>query len=226
VARALKVSRASVRTVVASGTAAVPRLERTEKATPFRDRIVHLYGVMKGNLVRVHEEIQNEGCAISYAALTSFCRRHGIGTRPKPPAGRYHFAPGEEMQHDTSPHTLEVAGKKQKVQVASLVLCYSRLLYFQYYPRFTRFECKVFLTEALRYVGGSCRHCMIDNTHVVVLKGTGATMVPVPEMEAFGEHFGFAFRAHEVGDANRSGRVVSVRVPTGSHRHIDTGRRG
>jgi len=32
-------------------------------------------------------------------------------------------------------------------------------------------------------------------------------MVPVPEMEAFGERFGFQFRAHELGDANRSGRV-------------------
>jgi hypothetical protein len=48
---------------------------------------------------------------------------------------------------------------------------------------------------------------MIDNTHVVVLSGSGAAMVPVPEMEAFGERFGFEFRAHEIGDANRSARV-------------------
>jgi hypothetical protein len=32
-------------------------------------------------------------------------------------------------------------------------------------------------------------------------------MVPVPEMEAFAERYGFVFRAHAVGDANRSGRV-------------------
>jgi len=48
---------------------------------------------------------------------------------------------------------------------------------------------------------------MIDNTHVVVLRGTGRDMVPVPEMAAFGERFGFAFAAHEIGDANRSARV-------------------
>ena len=48
---------------------------------------------------------------------------------------------------------------------------------------------------------------MIDNTHVVVLQGTGAAMVPVPEMAAFAERFGFTFRAHEKGDANRSARV-------------------
>ena len=207
IARTLGVSRATVRDVRALGTAEVPLLARAEKATHFRDRIVEMYGGMKGNLVRVHEEIVDEGCAISYAALTSFCRRHGIGKKPKPPAGRYHFAPGEEMQHDTSPHTIKIGGMKQKVQVASLVFCYSRRIYFRYYPNFTRFECKVFLTEALRSIGGSCRICMIDNTHVVVLKGTGSTMVPVPEMEAFGDHFGFTFKAHEVGDANRSARV-------------------
>lgn len=48
---------------------------------------------------------------------------------------------------------------------------------------------------------------MIDNTHVVVLRGTGRDMVPVPEMDAFAERFGFRFVAHERGDANRSGRV-------------------
>jgi hypothetical protein len=48
---------------------------------------------------------------------------------------------------------------------------------------------------------------MIDNTHVVVLKGTGSAMIPVPEMAAFAERFGFTFVAHAVGDANRSGRV-------------------
>jgi hypothetical protein len=48
---------------------------------------------------------------------------------------------------------------------------------------------------------------MIDNTHVVVLRGTGRQMVPVPEMAAFAERLGFRFVAHEVGHANRSGRV-------------------
>src|SRR5262249_32588259 len=48
---------------------------------------------------------------------------------------------------------------------------------------------------------------MIDNTHVVVLRGTGREMIPVPEMEAFADRFGFRFVAHELGHANRSARV-------------------
>ena len=161
----------------------------------------------KGNLVRVHEELAAEGATLSYAALTSFCRRQGIGQKLIVPSGRYDFKPGEEMQHDTSPHTVEVGGKKYKAQTASAVLCYSRMLFFQINPTFQRFDCKVFLTDALRYMGGAVERVMIDNTHVVVLRGTGREMVPVAEMEAFAERLGFRFVAHEIGDANRSARV-------------------
>jgi hypothetical protein len=157
--------------------------------------------------VRVHEELTVSGAALSYPALTAFCRRQGIGQAPIVPAGQYHFEPGVEIQHDTSPHDVEVGGKKCKAQTASAVLCYSRMLFFQINPTFQRFDCKVFLTEALRYMGGGPERVMIDNTHVVVLRGTGSEMIPVPEMEAFAERFGFRFVAHERGDANRSARV-------------------
>ena len=157
--------------------------------------------------MRVHEELLAGGAQLSYAALTAFCRRHGIGYQPPVAAGQYDFAPGEEMQHDTSPHELELAGQKRKVQTASAVLCYSRMLFFQCYPTFQRFDCKVFLTDALGYMGGATARVMIDNTHVVVLRGSGREMVPVPEMAAFGDRFGFEFVAHAIGDANRSGRV-------------------
>jgi hypothetical protein len=157
--------------------------------------------------VRVHEELLSAGAALSYTALTAFCRRQGIGQTPALAAGVYHFEPGVEMQHDTSPHEVEVGGRKYKAQTAAAVLCYSRMLFFQIYPAFQRFDCKVFLTEALKYTGGAPERVMIDNTHVVVLRGTGSQMIPVPEMEAFAERFGFRFVAHERGDANRSARV-------------------
>lgn len=207
IARLLGVSRGAVRKVIAAASAEVPRLARSSRAEPHRERIQKLHASCKGNLVRVHEELVAEGIDLSYPALTAFCRQQGIGQQEKRPTGRYHFEPGQEMQHDTSPHDLSLGGRKRRVQTASLVLCYSRMLFFQFYPRFTRFDCKVFLTEALQYLGGACGVCMTDNTHLVVLKGTGAEMVPVPEMAAFAERYGFTFRAHEKGDANRSGRV-------------------
>jgi hypothetical protein len=197
----------AVRKVLRSNSNAVPELHRTEKAEPHRQQILELFDRCKGNLVRVHEELTASGATLSYPALTAFCRRQGIGQTPIVPAGQYHFEPGVEMQHDTSPHTVEVGGSKYKAQTASAVLCYSRMLFFQINPTFQRFDCKVFLTDALRYTGGVPQRVMIDNTHVVVLRGTGREMIPVPEMEAFAERFGFRFVAHERGDANRSARV-------------------
>jgi hypothetical protein len=185
----------------------VPRIERAEKADPYRDQILDWVDRCRGNLVRVHEELVAQGVTISYPALTAFCRRHGIGREPPAPVGHYDFQPGQEMQHDTSPHRARIDGVDQRIETASLVLCYSRMLFFQAYPAFTRFYGKVFLTDALEYLGGAAATCMIDNTHVVVAAGTGARMVPAPEMAAFAERFGFVFRAHEKGDANRSARV-------------------
>src|SRR5882672_2015919 len=208
IARVLGISRVAVRRVLRSNSTTVPELKRSEKAEPHRQQILELFDQCKGNLVRVHEELVAAGGAeFSYAALTAFCRRHGIGYAPPAPAGQYDFAPGEEMQHDTSPHDLELGGKKRRVQTASAVLCYSRMLFFQCYPNFRRFDCKVFLTDALRYMGGATARVMIDNTHVVVLRGSGREMAPVPEMEAFAERLGFIFVAHAIGDANRSARV-------------------
>ena len=207
IAKALKISRTTVKKVIRSASAEPPPILREEKADPFREEILRLYATCKGNLVRVHEELVAQGVGLAYQTLTAYCRRHGIGSEPKVPVGSYHFAPGEEMQHDTSPHRLLLGGRQRTAQTASGVLCYSRMLFFQLFPSFSRFECKIFLTEALRYFQGSPARVMVDNTSVVRLRETGAAMVPAPGMEAFSERFGFVFRAHELGDANRSARV-------------------
>src|SRR5271170_4161850 len=207
IAQVMRLSRPTVRKVLRENSSNVPEIQRAEKAEPYREQILELLTSCKGNLVRVHEELAASGAVLSYQALTGFCRRQGIGQTPVAPAGQYHFEPGVEMQHDTSPHTVEVSGRKYKAQTASAVLCYSRMLFFQINPTFQRFDCKVFLTDALRHAGGAPERVMIDNTHVVVLRGTGREMIAVPEMEAFAERFGFRFVAHQIGNANRSARV-------------------
>src|SRR5260370_1334532 len=111
------------------------------------------------------------------------------------------------MQQDTSPHQARVAGTVTRMQTASLVLCYSRMIFFQHYPRFTLFECKAFLAQAIDYFRGSAGRCMVDNSNVVVACGSGATMIPAPETAAVAARYDFVFVAHEKGDANRSARV-------------------
>jgi hypothetical protein len=87
------------------------------------------------------------------------------------------------------------------------VLAYSRLLFLYYYPRFTRFEAKHFLLEAVRFMDGTCPLCVIDNTSVIVAAGAGAEAVFAPEMVAFGRTLGFRFHAHSIGHSDRKGRV-------------------
>lgn len=208
IGRTLGLSRKAVRAVVRSGTSEVPHLGRTTLLDEHRDLIRELYTLCRGNLVRVHEELVAETKAeVSYPALTAFCRREQIGITPKIPSGEYHFAPGQEIQHDTSPHQIDIAGTMRPVQTASAVLCYSHRLFFQFFPSFTRFECKVFLTDAFAYHQGVAEVVLVDNTSVIVGHGTGKDMVPAPEMAAFATRYGCEFQAHEKDHCDRKGRV-------------------
>ena len=177
IAKALGVSRNSVRKVLESGELDVPPLQRSERLDSHVARVRELHHSCKGNLVRVHEELVAAGIDIAYPTLTSFCRRNGIGQKPKVAAGQYHFGPGEEMQHDTSPHDV-VVGRKRRLQCASLILCYSRRQYAQVYPRWSRFEARVFLTEALEYLGGAAARCMLDNSTAPWSAGPARTPSP------------------------------------------------
>jgi predicted transcriptional regulator len=207
IARILGVSRGAVRAVLRSGAAEVPALERDEQLSEHVDEIRALHLECRGNRVRVHEKLADGGIVVAYSTLTSFLRRHGIGEPEKVPVGHYHFEAGEEMQHDTSPHTVKIGGEERTVQCASLVLCYSRLIYAQLYRRWSRFEVRCFLTEALGYFGGAAERCMIDNSSVILAGGSGKDAIVAAEMAAFAKHFGFHFAAHALGDTNRSARV-------------------
>jgi hypothetical protein len=63
------------------------------------------------------------------------------------------------------------------------------ILYLRYskrrYLKFYRFQMKCFLHEALTCWGYAPRQCIIDNTNLARLRGTGAQAVIVPEMESW-----------------------------------------
>ncbi len=169
--------------------------------------IKEVFNKCGGNVVRVQEMLEEfHGIKIPYATLTWLVRNYELREPKKKRAGQYVFGPGEEMQHDTSPHLVIINGKKVKAQCASLIFGYSRKLFVQYYPRFTRFEAKVFLSEAFRFMGGSCKRCIIDNTSVIVLCDTGPDAQITPEMEAFGRIYSTVFIPHRLNDPDRKGK--------------------
>lgn len=208
IARDVQVSRNSVREVLRSGQSQVPAVERATVLDPHLDTIRALYAKCRGNLVRVREELALQHRVLTaYTTLTRFCRKNRIRHTEPARTVRIVTGPGEEMQHDTSLYTIELGGRPVKRHCASLVLGYSRRFYMRFYPRFDRFACKCFLTEALRYMGGACGRCVIDNSSVVLACGAGVSAQVAPEMEAFEKRFGFRFLAHELGHANRKGKI-------------------
>jgi len=218
IAKELDISRNSVRNVIHSGTVQTDST-RGSRLDDYLEDIRRLYAVCedkrkgRANLVRVREKLKDlleqrgEKLTVSYSALTWFCREHGLGVVEKDPTRRIVTAPGEEMQHDTSPYTIELGGRKVKRQCASLVFGYSRMLYIQFYTEFDRFNCKIFLTDAFKYMQGVCRRCVIDNTSVILACGAGQSAQVAPEVEAFEKRFGFRFMAHEIMDSDRKGKV-------------------
>jgi transposase len=161
----------------------------------------------RGNVARAQQLLADEhDLALPYSTLTRWVRDAQL--RPAPQrAGEYSFAPGQEMQHDTSPHRVSLGTKTLTAQCAGLVLAYSRRLYMQYYPRYSRFEAKQFLLEAARFMDGVCPLCVIDNTSVMLAAGAGAQALFAPEMVTFARTLGFGFRAHRVGHSDRKARI-------------------
>ena len=207
ISRALKVSRNTIRRVLREREQpnAPPQDPRVQSITAL---LPDLYRHCKGNAVRIGEVLEDRyGIEIAYSTLTRLIRKQTDLRAPKKRSGTYRFGPGEEMQHDTSPHRLALGDKAVTAQCASLVLAYSRMLFIQYYPCFTRFEAKAFLSEALQFFDGTCPRCVIDNTSVILAGGSGANALIAPEMEAFGELFSMAFTAHAIGHSDRKGRV-------------------
>ena len=117
----------------------MPARASGDRTEPHAELVRELYQRCEGNRVRVAEELAARKIAIPYSTLTAGLRRLGVGVRVKEPAGEYVFDAGVEMQHDTSPHRLELGGRRRQVQTASLVLGYSRMRFMQSYPTWNRF---------------------------------------------------------------------------------------
>jgi hypothetical protein len=62
---------------------------------------------------------------------------------------------------------------------------------------------KCFFHQGLVFWGYAAGRCIIDNTNLARLRGTGANAVICPEMAAFAKQYRFVFQCHEVGHCNR-----------------------
>ena len=132
ISRTLKLSRNTVRRILRKRS---PAAQEPQCLGVTSDYLKSAFERAKGNVVRVGQLLAAEyDLNISYSTLTRWVREAGLRAPPVR-AGEYIFGPGEEMQHDTSPHRVNLGDKTVTAQCAGLVLAYSRRLFVQYYPR-------------------------------------------------------------------------------------------
>ena len=202
IARQLRVNRNTVRDVIKQGGLS-PQTIREDKIQIDPELLTELYNKCSGRVQRIYEKLtEEEGISIGYSTLTRIVRELELGRTKKGRCGKVADEPGE-MQHDTTIYSIAIGGRKTRIVGSIIYFRYSKMRYLKFYPFFNRFNMKCFLHEALTFFGYSGITCIIDNTNLARLRGTGKDAVITPEMEKFAGQFGFCFVCHAKGHANR-----------------------
>jgi len=203
IARSLRVNRGTVGDIIKQK-GVMPETTRSDKIQLDVQLLIELYKDCDGWVQRIHEKLaEEEGIKIGYSTLTQRIRELGLGKPRNQRCARVPDKPGEEMQHDTSPYKVKLGEKRVWVQASLLYFRYAKVRYLKFYPSFDRFKMKCFLHEALSFWGYAADVCIIDNTSLARLRGTGKNAVIVPEMQQFAKQYGFEFVCHEVMHSNR-----------------------
>jgi transposase len=204
IARRMKASRNTVREIVKQCGRA-PESVRADKTRIDEELLIQLYTECKGWVQRVYEKLtQEHGISVGYSTLTRMIRQLGLDASSRNSrCARVADEPGAEMQHDTTVYKIWIGNVLTRVIASLLYFRYCKVRFLKFYRVFNRFRMKCFFHEALTHWGFSAGTCIIDNTSVARLRGTGKHALIVPEMEEFGRQYGFQFVCHELKHANR-----------------------
>jgi transposase len=203
IARRFNVSRNTVRAVI-QNQGQMPVATRRDKIRIETKLLERLYQDCDGWIQRMHEKlVEEEGIQVKYSTLTRLVRSLGIGKPLETRCDRVPDKPGAEMQHDTSIYQIKLADMPNRLIASLMYLRYSKRRYLKFYRAFNRFKMKCFLHEGLMHWGYAAAECIIDNTNLARLRGTGKNAVIVPEMEVFAGKYRFRFVCHEKGHPNR-----------------------
>jgi transposase len=204
ISRRLRVSRNTIRAIVKQS-GRTPNLPRKDKVKIDEELLRRLHSKCGGWLQRIHEKlVEEEGLQIGYSTLTRMIRELVLGQPIQQRCEHVPDEPGAEMQHDTSPYTLKIGDKQVRVIGSILYFRYSKRRYLKFYRSFNRFKMKCFFHEALTFFGYTAPVCIIDNTNLARLRGTGKNAVMTSEMEEFVEDLNHqAFDWATVRMANR-----------------------
>jgi hypothetical protein len=160
----------------------MPARIRKDKIRIEAELLERLYRECDGWVQRVHEKlVEEEGVQVAYSTLTRLLRELGLSKDQPSRCDRVPDQPGQEMQHDTSPYWVRLGDTSTKLIASLLYLRYSKRRYLQFFRVFNRFRMKCFLHQALMFWRYAAPVCIIDNTNLARLRGTGRNAVIVPD---------------------------------------------
>jgi transposase len=203
ISRQMNVSTNTVSTII-DQCGELPQTTRSDKIDIDTELVSRIYLKCQGRVQRTHEILDEQhGINIGYSTLSRVIRELGFGKPRKKRCHKEPDQPGVEMQHDTSPYRVKFASVPVLVQGSLLYFRYCKVRYLKFYRAFDRFKMKCFFHEALSFWEYVADECIIDNTNLARLYGTGKNAVICPEMAQFANQYGFKFVCHEQGHANR-----------------------
>ncbi|MBV8401905.1 MAG: IS21 family transposase, partial [Acetobacteraceae bacterium] len=181
---------------------------RASKLDPYKDLIVRWLEQHPFSGMQIFQRLRSEH---GYTGGRSILQAFIVTVRPVRQQAflKLAFEPGDCLQIDWGTHgVLRVGEALRKLHYFAAVLCYSRLLYVEFFLS-QSMEC--FLAahrHALEYYGASTRRAMHDNLKTAVLERLpGQAPRFHPRYLDFAAHYGFKPVACSVGRGNEKGRV-------------------
>jgi len=185
IASKLHVSTNTVSAIIAQK-GEMPEITRKDKKQIDHELLRRLHIRCDGYAQRMHEILEEEeGIKIGYSTLTRNIRELDLGQSKNQRCDQKADVPGAEMQHDTSPYDVKFGTTRVGVIGSIIYLRYSKLRYLKFYRSFDRFAMKCFIHEALTFWEYAAPECIIDNTNLARLRGTGRNAVITPEMKHY-----------------------------------------
>lgn len=216
IARLIGVSRRTVYHWIASGQLDRELDELAVRYGPRRPRACKLDGYKaliaerlsaypRLSATRLFEEVRKAGYVGGYSQIKAYVR----SVRPQPapePVQRFETPPGLQAQVDFAEFRLPWGVRYALV----VVLGYSRLLWFKFYPRQTMAVLMAGLEEAFAAFGGVPQELLFDQLKAVIVddeRMSGGKLLENAQFQRFAAHWRFRIRACRPYRAKTKGKV-------------------
>ncbi len=192
-----------------------PQMRSKPVTGPFRDKVADIleqdkqeWRKQRHTAQRIYDNLRKEGYQGSYSSVRDMVRELKSHTEVYIPL---EFDPGEAAQVDWGTAYVIIAGKRTKVQVFCMRLCYSSAIFVAVFPS-QRYES---LLEghrmAFEFFGGVTKKVIYDNLKTAVKEGWGKHVTQEQQpFKLLKAHYAFESVFCNIGKGNEKGLVENL----------------